>query len=93
VKCAVHGGDPNWGRIVCAAGYSGVDLEPGKVKLDIGSVTVFDGGLPTEADAAAEVAGREVAIRLDLGVGKSAATVLTCDLSKDYVDINAEYHT
>ena len=93
VKCAIHGGDPNWGRIICAAGYSGVSLDTEKVRLDIGSVTVFENGLPTGSDAAAELAGGEVAIRLDLAAGSRRATILTCDLSKDYVDINAEYHT
>jgi glutamate N-acetyltransferase/amino-acid N-acetyltransferase len=93
VKCAIHGGDPNWGRILCAAGYSGVDLKPSKVKLQIGAVSVFKNGLPTEAHAASEVAGKEVSIRLDLGVGRGKATVWTCDLSKEYVAINAHYHT
>ena len=93
VKCAIHGGDPNWGRIICAAGYSGVKLDTEKVRLDIGSVTVFENGLPTGSDAASELAGEEVAIRLDLRAGNSQATILTCDLSKDYVEINAEYHT
>jgi len=93
VKCAIHGGDPNWGRIVCAAGYSGAELDAGKVRLDIGSVTVFENGLPTGSDAAAELAGGEVAVRLNLAAGSRQATVLTCDLSKAYVDINAEYHT
>jgi glutamate N-acetyltransferase/amino-acid N-acetyltransferase len=93
VKCAIHGGDPNWGRILCAAGYCGVDLEPDKVTLKIGDVTVFEHGLPTGADAAAQVSGPDVYITLDLGWGRSSATVWTCDLSKLYVDINAEYHT
>jgi len=93
VKCAVHGGDPNWGRIVCAAGYSGADLAPQKVRLDLGGVTVFRRGLPTGADAAREVAGKDVQVLIHLGVGTSMATVWTCDLSKDYITINAEYHT
>ena len=93
VKCAVHGGDPNWGRIVCAAGYSGAQMDANRVRLDIGSVTVFEDGMPTGSDAAGEVAGPEVAIHLDLGVGQKEATVLTCDLSKQYIEINAEYHT
>jgi len=93
VKCAIHGGDPNWGRILCAAGYCGVELEPLKVELKIGGVTVFKDGLPTGADAAAAVAGPEVKVHLNLGVGRAAATVWTCDLSKQYIEINAEYHT
>ena len=93
VKCAVHGGDPNWGRILCAIGYSGIDFRPEKVKLDIGKVTVFRGGLPTGADAACEMASADVVIRIGLGAGKGKATVWTCDLSKAYVEINADYHT
>ena len=93
VKCAIHGGDPNWVRILCAAGYCGVELEPLKVDLKIGGVTVFKDGLPTGADAAAAVAGPEVKVHLNLGVGRAAATVWTCDLSKQYIEINAEYHT
>ncbi len=93
VKCAIHGGDPNWGRIVCAAGYSGAELRPDRARLDIGSVTVFRDGLPTGEDASAEVAASDVLIRMDLCIGTGEATMWTCDLSKDYVEINAEYHT
>ena len=93
VKCAMHGSDPNWGRILCAAGYSGVKLNTERVTFDLGAVRVFADGLPTGADAAAEVAGPDVKISVDLGVGTGEATVWTCDLSKEYVDINALYHT
>ena len=93
VKCAVHGGDPNWGRIVCAAGYSGAELTPQRTRLDLGSTRVFEAGLPTGADAADQMAGDEVHILLDLGVGDAEATVWTCDLSQRYVEINAQYHT
>ncbi len=92
VKCAIHGGDPNWGRIVCAAGYCGVALNPDNVCLDLGTVRVFENGLPTGADAASEVAGPEVTIRLDLREGNAEATIWSCDLSGRYVEINAEYH-
>ena len=93
VKCAINGGDPNWGRIVCAAGYCGVELCPERTRLDIGAATVFQDGLPTGVDASAEVGGADVVIRLDLGVAAGKAAVWTCDLSKGYVEINAEYHT
>lgn len=93
VKCAIHGGDPNWGRIVCAAGYSGAEFDPDSVVLQIGGKTVFRRGAPTGEDASDEVGGEEVHICLDLGRGDAAATVWTCDLSKEYVDINALYHT
>ena len=93
VKCAVHGGDPNWGRIVCAAGYSGVDVDPEKLTLLIGEKVVFRDGVGTGADASEQMRGKEVAIHLELGMGDARATVWTCDLSKKYVDINALYHT
>ncbi len=93
LKCAIYGGDPNWGRILCAAGYSGAHLRPEGTTLSIGAVKVFENGLPTGADAADEVAGTEVAIHLELGAGDAQATVLSCDLSKRYVEINAHYHT
>ena len=93
VKCAVHGGDPNWGRILCAAGYSGAQLDPQRVRLGIGEVVVFERGSPTGADASAEVAREEVRFHLDLGVGRAEASVWTCDLSVHYVEFNAHYHT
>ena len=93
VKCAIHGEDPNWGRIVCAAGYSGAEFEPEDLKLWLGNVCVFDGGLPTEKDATGALRGDEVAIKIELGAGNGSATLWTCDLSKRYVEINAEYHT
>jgi len=93
VKCAIHGGDPNWGRIVCAAGYCGAAFSPDEVRLDMGGKTVFQKGLPTGEDASAEIAGPEAKLHLDLGGGPGQTTVWTCDLSKEYVEINAEYHT
>jgi glutamate N-acetyltransferase / amino-acid N-acetyltransferase len=96
VKTAFFGCDPNVGRILMAAGSSGAYLESGKLVLWIGGVKVAAGGrLLTEAlpDAGAAMREREFAVRLDLRLGKSSATILTCDLSYDYVRINAEYTT
>jgi glutamate N-acetyltransferase/amino-acid N-acetyltransferase len=96
VKCAVHGGDPNWGRVVSAAGYSGAAIDVGKLKHWIGDVLVYADETPTEFDVkscAAHMQSDRVLLRVDLGVGDATATVYTCDLSKDYVTINADYHT
>ncbi len=100
VKTAIHGGDPNWGRVLAAAGYSGAALDPDRLSLDFGSpgeaITVVRGGLPAAYDeaAAAALLRRDPAIlRLDLGRGTGEATVWTCDLSAEYVAINAHYTT
>jgi len=92
-KCAVYGRDPNWGRIVCAVGYSGVDIAPEKVSVHIGQTCVLNCGAPTHADAAAEMQGEDVTVRIDLGAGAAESRVWTCDLTDGYVRINAEYHT
>ena len=95
-KTALYGGDANWGRVVCAAGYSGVAVEPAKMKLWFGDVNVFANGMPTnfdEADSTRAIAGTDIAIRLDLGQGNANTTVWTCDMSHDYVTINGKYRT
>jgi glutamate N-acetyltransferase/amino-acid N-acetyltransferase len=93
VKCAAFGEDPNWGRIVCAIGYAGVEFDPSRVSVDIGDVRVFDAGMPTGNDASAQMKGPDIAYDIRIGPGDAEATVWTCDLSYDYVKINAEYHT
>jgi glutamate N-acetyltransferase/amino-acid N-acetyltransferase len=100
VKTAVHGGDPNWGRVLAAAGYSGAPLDPDRMALDFGApgdaITVVRGGLPAEYDEAAASAllrRDPVILRLDLGRGSGEATVWTCDFSAEYVAINAHYTT
>jgi glutamate N-acetyltransferase/amino-acid N-acetyltransferase len=100
VKTAIHGGDPNWGRIVCAAGYSGAAIDPERLHLAFGPpdapLVVVAGGLPTDYDeraAAALLREDPIHIRLDLGLGTAQATVWTCDLSAEYVAINAHYTT
>jgi glutamate N-acetyltransferase/amino-acid N-acetyltransferase len=96
VKCAVHGGDPNWGRIICAVGSAGVKLNPGKLSCRLDDVTVFKNGAPRKFDA--KKAGRVVSqaehtITVDLGAGGASDFCYGCDLSAEYVKINAEYHT
>ncbi|AQT67518.1 Arginine biosynthesis bifunctional protein ArgJ [Anaerohalosphaera lusitana] len=96
VKCAVHGGDPNWGRIICAVGSCGVRLKPEKLTCRIGGVTVFRNGQPTRFDRkkVSEIIGQqEHVISIDLGAGRGEDFCWGCDLSKDYVTINADYHT
>jgi glutamate N-acetyltransferase/amino-acid N-acetyltransferase len=96
VKTAIFGEDPNWGRVLCAAGRSGAKIEPEMASLYFGDVKIVDRGEPLRIEA--ETARRpmlanELVITLDLGIGKESASVLTCDFSYDYVKINAEYHT
>ena len=97
VKTAVHGADPNWGRIVAAAGRSGVAFDVRKLTVRVGGTLLFENGLPH--DDAAPIAGRylqgaTIQIDVSLGVaGGAAATVWTCDLSAEYVRINGEYRT
>jgi glutamate N-acetyltransferase/amino-acid N-acetyltransferase len=96
VKCAMNGNDPNWGRIVSAAGYAGVKFEPDRSTLRLQGVEVFRHGKPLEFDAESlsrKLANGEVDVLLDCRLGKSSATCWTCDLSKGYVTINADYHT
>jgi len=96
VKTAFFGEDPNWGRIVSAAGYAGISSEPETMRLEMGGLAIFDHGTPVQADAErlkAVMAAREIDVHLDLGAGDGRARFLTCDLSYDYVKINAEYTT
>jgi glutamate N-acetyltransferase/amino-acid N-acetyltransferase len=97
VKTALHGGDPNWGRLVAAAGRSGAAFELDRASVTIGPVQVFVAGVPHDEradDAARVMQENEIAVAVDLGTGGShAATMWTCDFSADYVRINAEYRT
>jgi len=95
VKTAVHGADPNWGRIAAAAGRSGARLDPDRLAVRIGSITVYDGA-PVGFDeraASRALRGKVVGIGLDLRLGKGSAMAWGCDLSADYVAINSEYRT
>jgi glutamate N-acetyltransferase/amino-acid N-acetyltransferase len=96
VKCAMHGNDPNWGRIVSAAGYAGVPFDPDRAALALQGKIVFRHGQPlpyNERALSKLLAAREVNIHLSCGNGKATATCWTCDLSADYVKINADYRT
>jgi glutamate N-acetyltransferase/amino-acid N-acetyltransferase len=97
VKTAISGGDPNWGRVLCAVGNSGVELRPDRVALAIGGVPVVRRGAAVDGwDQAAVVAVMKTpayAMTIDLGLGRAAARYLACDLSHDYVTINADYTT
>lgn len=96
VKTAMNGGDPNWGRIVSAAGYAGVELDETKTSLYINDILIFAKGMPTQCDLnvlSTSMKGRDIKIRLELGLGDYKDTIWTCDLSHEYVTINAEYHT
>jgi glutamate N-acetyltransferase/amino-acid N-acetyltransferase len=95
-KAAVHGGDPNWGRIICAVGSSGVNLNPARLSCRLDDLYVFRSGAPTRFDparAARIVSQREHTITVDLGVGRASDFYYGCDLSAEYVRINADYHT
>jgi len=96
VKTAIHGGDPNWGRLIAVAGRAGVEFDLGRAAVTIGSTVLFEAGTPHDDNAprAAEyLKGKEIAVAVDLGAGRATSTVWTCDLSAEYVRINADYRT
>ena len=101
VKTAIAGGDPNWGRILAAAGRAGVALDQSRLALAVRAdggewLQLVDGGTPLdfrEDDAAQAFAADEVGIHLDLGLGDGSTTMWTCDLTHEYITINADYRT
>jgi glutamate N-acetyltransferase/amino-acid N-acetyltransferase len=96
VKCAIHGGDPNWGRIICAVGSVGVKLNLNKLSCKIGDITVFKNGSPKKFNpqkASKVISQAEHTITIDLGAGKYCDFCRGCDLSAAYVRINADYST
>ncbi len=95
VKTAIYGNDANWGRIMAAIGYSGVFFKEEKVDIYFGNVKVVSKGLTTGQDRKAEevLKDKDVSIRIDLHGGKAAAKVLTCDMTEDYIRVNAAYRT
>lgn len=97
VKTAVTGADPNWGRIVSAAGYAKVDFEPSEVCLKLNGTMLYEAGNPVAFDAEAVSASirenRNTHIDFRLQQGDAAVTFWTCDLTTEYIHLNADYHT
>jgi glutamate N-acetyltransferase / amino-acid N-acetyltransferase len=96
VKTAIHGGDPNWGRLIAVAGRAGVAFELSRAAVLIGSTVLFRNGRPYDEaapEAAAYLKGKDLSVSVDLGAGGASSTVWTCDLSAEYVRINADYRT
>ncbi|CAN6442535.1 unnamed protein product [Victoria cruziana] len=101
VKAAVYGRDPNWGRIACAAGYSGIPFNPNELRISLGKILLMEGGQPLSFDREAASAYLKQAgdthgtvhIHITIGKGRGSGRAWGCDLSYDYVKINAEYTT
>jgi glutamate N-acetyltransferase/amino-acid N-acetyltransferase len=97
VKTAIAGEDANWGRIVMAVGKAGARADRDRLTVAMGGVVIAEKGEGVadydEAPVAAHLAGREIAVQVDLGLGRGRARVWTCDLTHGYIDINAEYRS
>ena len=96
VKTAIAGSDPNWGRIICAAGYSGAKFDPSKVDIRVNDFYLCRKGLDAvfnEAAAKRELDQKELTLHINLHAGSASTTFWTCDLTHDYVTINASYRT
>jgi glutamate N-acetyltransferase/amino-acid N-acetyltransferase len=96
-KTAWSSADPNWGRLMAAAGYSGVEFDPARVTVRIGDEPVYEGGMRAaafdEARAHAEMQKRDYTITMDMGQGTAETMFVTCDMTEEYVRINADYST
>ncbi|MFA6471600.1 MAG: bifunctional ornithine acetyltransferase/N-acetylglutamate synthase, partial [Candidatus Latescibacterota bacterium] len=96
VKTAFFGCDPNWGRIICAAGYSGVAIDESHITISVQGVTLFDTGraLPiNEKEMSEKLRSRDIGVDIHLGMGQADAVIYTTDFSHEYIKINAEYTT
>ena len=93
LKCAIHGEDPNWGRVLAAVGTTDAAFEPGRLAVALGGVWVCRDGMAAEDRALVDLSGREVTITVDLGAGDDEVTVWTNDLTAAYVHENSAYAT
>ena len=94
VKTALYGEELNWGRILCAVGYSGVQFDPDRISLSLNGIPIFRSGSPvssTRSRAEKAMKSKDLQIEVDMAAGRSFARVWTCDLSHEYVDINGSY--
>ncbi|RXT15247.1 bifunctional ornithine acetyltransferase/N-acetylglutamate synthase [Ammoniphilus sp. CFH 90114] len=96
VKTAIYGADANWGRILCAVGYSGADISPDKIDVFLGDIQVVESSFPipfSEEDAREYLLQENVKVVVDLHMGSEKATAWGCDLTYDYIRINASYRS
>ena len=97
IKTALFASDPNWGRILAAVGYAGIELDQSRVNVALDEVSICErGGLAdgyTEARGSEVMKRPEITVHIELGRGDATDTVYTCDLSYDYVKINADYRS
>jgi glutamate N-acetyltransferase / amino-acid N-acetyltransferase len=96
VKTAIAGSDPNWGRIICAAGYSGAKFDPNKIDITINDMALCRKGVDAGFDEAAahkEFAQKEIVLHIELHAGRSTAQIWTCDFTHGYIDINSSYRS
>ena len=96
VRCALHGADPNWGRMLARAGTCGVALDPARIAVWVGPTQLVADGVEVDgarAEAGAALGGQEVKIRIDLAAGDGRAELYASSLSPEYVAFNAEYTT
>jgi glutamate N-acetyltransferase/amino-acid N-acetyltransferase len=96
VRCAITGGDPNWGRLLAAAGRSGAEVDPERVSLRVGDVVLFQDGQPSDTKkeiAAAEFAKSNVIIEFNLDLGDHEDFFISSGMTQEYVKLNSEYST
>ena len=96
VKTALAGSDPNWGRIICAAGYSGAKFDPNKIDVSVNDMALCRKGVDAGFDEAAahrELDRKEILLHVDLHAGRATARMWTCDFTQGYIDINASYRS
>ncbi len=96
VKAAIHGNDPNWGRVIAAVGYSGAEVDVSKVRFDINDVVIMEAGSPISFHREAVIAimnNPEVSLTVNLGLGEGSATAWGCELTEAYVEFNSAYTT
>ncbi len=97
VKTALYGEDPNWGRIIAAAGRSGITFNPDEVSIQIAGIKIVEKGMPlgehAEKSASEQMKLKQFSIVVNLGQGRAQGKILTCDFSTDYIKINADYRT